>query len=172
MRYIVTLLTITSIIDSFGQELNGTINFAKDYSGYKMVEIIAKSLTRLDEKVYTKSDNSGHFNLKFYNGGHYQLSIKGPFEPDTTFNIDVPQHEILGLTISYPPKICPYELTKLTGICPDGSHTDNVVPIIYGLIIPDKELMIKVQKNEVELAGCMVTDCDPNWFCKTHDRRF
>lgn len=110
--------------------------------------------------------------MKLTNGGPYLLSIRGPFEPDTTFNINVQRNETLKLTIDYPPKICPYDKTKLTGICPEGNHKDNVIPIEYGLILGDEEFMKKVKNNQIELGGCMVTDCDPNWYCKTHDRRF
>ena len=173
MKYILTLLTTMLVTDSFGQELNGTINFTKEHRGFNMVEVTAKTIGQTKGTVvYAKSDSLGHFNLKLEESGNYRVSVSGPFEPDTTFNVSIRQNETLDLTISYPPKLCPYEEAKTTGVCPDGKHKDNVVPIIYGLIIGDEEFMKKVEKNEVELGGCMVTDCDPNWYCKTHARRF
>ncbi len=174
MRVILTILTMALSLDSFGQVINGTISFIKDNNEYNIVWVTAKAIkqTKDKESKMAKSDSLGHFKIEFEESGQYQLSVNGPFEPDTTFLVDVRQSETLELTISYPPKICPYEKSKMTGICPEGNHKDYVIPIEYGLIVGDEEFMKKVKNNEVELGGCMVTDCDPNWYCTTHDRRF
>lgn len=173
MKAILTLLITTLSLHSFGQVLDGAINFTKDSHGYNIAWVTAKGIEQANTKsVTTKSDSLGRFKITFEQSGQYRISINGPDEPDTTFNITVGKNETLKLTVNYPPKICPYEKAKSTGICPESNHKDNVVPIIYGLIIMDKEFMKKVENKEVELGGCLVTTCDPKWYCKTHDRRF
>lgn len=173
MKVILTLFMIMVSVDSFAQELNGAINPTKNNHSLNFFWVTAKGIKQANNKSQsTKADSLGHFKIKFEEGGEYRISIKGSDEPDTTFYLNVGQHETINLTINYPPKVCPYEKAKSTGICPEGTHKDNIVPIIYGLIIADKEFLKKVESHEVERGGCLVTTCDPNWYCKTHDRRF
>jgi hypothetical protein len=49
--------------------------------------------------------------------------------------------------------------------CPYG-HTDNIIPIVYGM--PGKNLMEKAKKGKIHLGGCIITDCDPRFYCSLH----
>jgi hypothetical protein len=55
-------------------------------------------------------------------------------------------------------------------VCQIGNHTDSVIPIVYGL--PREKLMKKADKGKVKLGGCLVTECDPKWYCKKHKKSF
>jgi hypothetical protein len=49
--------------------------------------------------------------------------------------------------------------------CPHG-HTDNIIPIVYGL--PGKHLIEKAKKGKIHLGGCIISDCDPRFYCSIH----
>ena len=51
-----------------------------------------------------------------------------------------------------------------TPLCPKCGSSE-VVPIAYGM--PGSELVEAYERGEVELGGCVVTDRDPEWHCKT-----
>ena len=48
--------------------------------------------------------------------------------------------------------------------CPECGTTDVVVPILYGY--PSDEAMAAVERDEIVLAGCMVGDVDPSFYCR------
>jgi hypothetical protein len=54
--------------------------------------------------------------------------------------------------------------------CPNGNHSDNLIPIVYGL--PGKKSRRKSENGKIKLDGCIVTGCDPKWYCKQHDLEF
>jgi len=66
-----------------------------------------------------------------------------------------------NLEIVYPDPCIPAEK-----VCPYG-HKDNIVPIVYGM--PGAETMKMAEQGLVHLAGCVVSDCDPRWYCKAHE---
>jgi len=173
MRLILTCLTIVISANLAGQQLRGKINYTRTNPVSSIIWVTATNINKPKSKpLSVRSDSLGYFNLFVNKSSEYQLSISGMFEPDTTFNIKLKKDSTVEIKIDYPPKICPYEKTKLTGICPTGNHKDNVIPIVYGLVAGPKSFFRKVKKGKIELGGCVVTGCDPNWHCKTHDRRF
>ncbi len=54
--------------------------------------------------------------------------------------------------------------------CPVCQKHDEVIPIIYGE--PRKRLFKDSLKGKVRLGGCVISDCDPNWFCKRDEKEF
>ena len=48
--------------------------------------------------------------------------------------------------------------------CPECGKSDVVVPILYGY--PSDEAMEAAERDEIVLAGCMVSDLDPNYYCR------
>lgn len=69
------------------------------------------------------------------------------------------------LTIFYPGP-CQFIYNKdFKPKCPFG-HKDNIVPIVYGL--PNKHHMNQSRKGKIHLGGCMITDCDPRFYCRLH----
>ena len=53
--------------------------------------------------------------------------------------------------------------------CP-SCNTNNVVPIVYGM--PGSDLEEQEQRGEIILGGCIVTDNDPELYCKDCGREF
>ena len=60
------------------------------------------------------------------------------------------------------------DATQETGVCPDGRHTDQVIPIIYGE--PSQELFEQADSGLVYLGGCELAD--EQWYCKKHEKAF
>lgn len=54
-------------------------------------------------------------------------------------------------------------------ICP-YCNSSNVIPIVYGY--PGAELVEKSERGEVKLGGCVVTDNDPDRYCKDCGKEF
>lgn len=52
-------------------------------------------------------------------------------------------------------------------VCSEG-HTDGIIPIIYGKIA----LRRSKEPDEFLAGGCMVSDCDPKYYCKWHKTKF
>ena len=48
--------------------------------------------------------------------------------------------------------------------CPECGKNDVVVPIMYGY--PSDEAMAAAERDEIVLAGCMVGDRDPSYYCR------
>ena len=53
-------------------------------------------------------------------------------------------------------------------ICPRCGNT--MIPILYGLAVPDDELMEQLRKGEVHLGGCVV-DPHRRFHCNTCEGR-
>ncbi|MBK7131083.1 MAG: hypothetical protein IPM74_11270 [Crocinitomicaceae bacterium] len=53
--------------------------------------------------------------------------------------------------------------------CPH-QHQDSIIPIVYGY--PSEELFNQSDSGLVMLGGCMISDCDPYWYCKKHNLSF
>jgi|GEM_PF-3866626 len=172
VKSFLTILTLTLLLtqELTGQELSGTINFWK----YKEIPpegilVIAKSVAK-DALISTSTNNLGQFTLKLQDEGNFQIWIKSILEPDTTFNVKLKRDSIVNIYVEYPPKICPYDKTRFSKMCPQGGHTNNIIPIAYGL--PTGATFRRAKRNEVFLGGCIVTDCDPSWYCGTHKLTF
>lgn len=48
--------------------------------------------------------------------------------------------------------------------CPECGKTDVVVPILYGY--PSDEAMAAAEREEIVLAGCLVRDLEPSYYCR------
>ena len=53
--------------------------------------------------------------------------------------------------------------------CP-SCNSNNVVTIVYGM--PSSELEEQAQRGEIILGGCVVTENDPELYCKDCGREF
>ena len=86
--------------------------------------------------------------------GHKRIII-GFLKPNDTTDIEIN----FSLTCKY----AKYENNK---ICPICKKEDKVIPIVYGLIAEVTRKGESGNKNEYKSGGCIITECDPNWFCK------
>lgn len=48
--------------------------------------------------------------------------------------------------------------------CLECGKSDAVVPILYGF--PSAGAMEAAERDEIVLAGCMVGDADPSYYCR------
>lgn len=119
----------------------------------------------------TMTDSEGKFQLKKLSPGFYtlfidQVGFRREFIMDS---IRVFKDSTVQLEVDYPgPCRFVYENGKKPQ-CPDG-HYDSIIPIVYGK--PLRETAEKAEKGLVHLGGCMVTDCDPQYYCTIHKKEF
>lgn len=105
--------------------------------------------------------------------GQYKIRISGqgqiPQIIDSIF-VKEGQQLVLSFHIDGP---CLYDHpVGYVPVCPQ-KHRDNIVPILYGLIVTKVEKFKKDKDDlEVRYGGCVVTGCDPQFYCKQHDIEF
>jgi len=68
---------------------------------------------------------------------------------------------------------CKYNYTD-SKICPRCNDSIKVIPIRYGLVIRNSKRHRKLnnRRSKVYYGGCIVTGCDPHWYCKKHRLKF
>jgi hypothetical protein len=98
--------------------------------------------------------------------GNYILLIHHTFDRDKyKSNIAVLENHTTEILIEYP-GACSYVYPKrYKPKCPYG-HTDQIIPIVYGL--PGPKLLQKSKEGRVQLGGCIISDCDPHYYCRVH----
>jgi hypothetical protein len=89
-------------------------------------------------------------------------------------------------SIQYIKKPCPYQ-DKGNKVCPVCKKDDKVIPIVYGLIAEIKPkdtdensinvngLRItskEIKKKKYKSGGCVIKECQPNWFCQRDEKEF
>lgn len=72
------------------------------------------------------------------------------------------------------PSTCEYDKSKNDKTCPVCGKKDEVIPVEYGLMVYKNErARLKFEKNPTfYAAGCEITCCDPNWYCKRDKKLF
>jgi hypothetical protein len=80
--------------------------------------------------------------------------------------------------------VCPYTTSKKKHKCPTCEKRNQVIPISYGYWlratfinkdgheVDRKGKKIKPKKNSSFPGGCVITDCQPNWYCERDQTKF
>jgi hypothetical protein len=124
-------------------------------------------VTLADQKIERSTDFDGVFNIDSLPKGIYQISISYPgYNGGDITSIINSQDTVIELLIELPFP-CPQGHGS---ICPICKKEDQVIPIEYG--IPRKRLVRKAKRGKVKLGGCVIKDCDPDWYCKRDDKEF
>jgi len=89
------------------------------------------------------------------------IIITGFLEPNETVEIKIPY------SLS-----CKYDKSVNNKTCPICKKSDEVIPISYGLIIEIAKKGEDKKGKEYRAGGCVVSECDPNWYCKRDDYEF
>ena len=112
--------------------------------------------------------NDGSFSLKNITNGVYKLAVKQlGFRDVTTDSVIVSDGKITNVSIPYP-QPCPFVYAKgRKPKCP-GGHTDKIIPIVYGL--PSVKTMKRSKEGLIYLGGCIISGCDPHYYCTIHKR--
>lgn len=150
---------------------NGTLKgIIKDgLSSENSPGISIELLRKLDKKFIagTVSDSIGKFQIKNIPSGVYDLKFSQiGFNEYTLSDVKISPDSTTFLDIRFP---CPFGEVKSKKECPLG-HKDEIMKIVYGL--PSKKTLKKAEKGKIKLGGCIVTGCDPIWYCKKHKIRF
>lgn len=136
-------------------------------------DFVSAQVYLVDTKIRTQSDLDGNFKLHSIPVGIYDLKIITTVftsfsrRDSVLIPVKVSQDTVINLSIDFPPP-CSYNKENI--ICPICHKKDKVIPIIYGL--PIKKTMKKAKKGKLRLGGCMVSDCDPYWYCKRDEKEF
>jgi len=111
---------------------------------------------------------SGSYMIKDIKEGSYNLEFFSFESRSRRLYIDsviVINDSITSLKVVYPGP-CKFNYPKdFVPVCP-YHHSDKIVKIIYGY--PTAKTMGKAKKGLIHLGGCMVTDCDPQYYCTIH----
>jgi hypothetical protein len=71
-----------------------------------------------------------------------------------------------NIELPYSPT-CKYLKSINNKNCPNCNKQDKVIPILYGLIAETGK-----NKKKYKAGGCVVSDCQPNWFCERDKLEF
>ena len=164
MKTFGTFLLLIIAITAYGQSgLKGHVTY-DDNNPFVGLDI--EVLNQDSTVALTHTDMNGDYLINNLKPGLYTLRIRFiGFRERIIKNVSIASNEIRQFDFTHPGPCI--ESVK---ICPSGNHTDNLIPIAYGL--PGKRLMKKYKKGKVRLGGCIVTDCDPMWYCKEHAIEF
>ena len=116
----------------------------------------------------TTTDSNGNFLLEHVPEGTYNLKIRTLTYPEKTIEaINIQGDTIIELNILFPPE-CKYNHKNMT--CPVCNKKDEVVPVVYGM--PTEKTMREADQGKVKLGGCVISGCDPKWYCKRDETWF
>jgi hypothetical protein len=63
---------------------------------------------------------------------------------------------------------CPYNYPAAHRPACVGDHTDRLLPIVYGR--PASQTQRLAQQGKVVLRGCLISGCDPRYYCTIHKK--
>jgi Carboxypeptidase regulatory-like domain len=116
-----------------------------------------------DDKVInsSKTNENGEFKIIKVPQGKYKVIIRFyDREALLSEQIEIASNKTTKLNGTFP-----NQCETIEKRCPRG-HVDLLISIHYGL--PSSELMTDANMGKVRLGGCIVTHCDPKWYCKKH----
>lgn len=96
------------------------------------------------------------------------LSIRPRSYPSNVrYRIVVDERKTENLELEYSP-VCEYKRSESDKRCPTCHKRNKVIPVVYGLVIFTKKRAAKKYYG----GGCVVRDCQPNWFCQRDATQF
>jgi hypothetical protein len=168
MGWLVLLFaTILSALPSAAQTyvLSGQIVDSQTNSGLPGATVLLKQDTLVVAGCSTNQD--GRFLLNMPRRQDYSIEVKLLGYRPRTIQLTGSVANPAPLRILMP-GFCPYAYKRGTVPPCVGGHTDQVVPIVYGL--PDAKTMEKAKGGKLHLGGCNLTGCDPKYYCLEHKR--
>lgn len=145
--------------------LKGNVNHGVDFSPSYGVTI---SLENDSLGAYGDfSDSTGYYEVENIPIGKYTLKLAFIGYPEHIIqDFEIFKDSTLNLNINYP---CPNGENISKKVCPHG-HKDKIIRIVYGY--PTLRMMRKEKRGKIHLGGCIVSECDPKWYCKIHKIEF
>lgn len=169
MKIVITILLICSNNLTFCQtgKVKIDITIADTVKPY-FLDIFVDKEKKLASKI-TVVEN-GSYLIKDLSEGYYKFEFHSIESRSRRLYIDsvkVFNDSITILKVIYP-EPCKFSYKQsLTPICP-YNHTDKIVKIFYGF--PNKKMMKKAKKGLIHLGGCIISNCDPQYYCIVHKK--
>lgn len=155
------IVALISVLNSQTGTIKGHIYDRREKAGLAFANVWLHGT-----ELGTASDVDGNFILDNIPEGTYDLVIMYVGYGDTTLSgINIKSGDITEVYAQLP-RPCKYENGQENNICPICNKSDKVVPIIYGLPVT------RLDKKRNYYAGCIVSDCDPTWYCKRNEYKF
>lgn len=127
----------------------------------------------------TAVDDSLNFAFENLPKGRIKITLnpRSPGKPISIYE-RVKNNKTLNLNIDYSIS-CEYDKSIDNKVCPICQKEDKVIPIVYGLVMKEAIVIDKdgkpFNKNKKRTyfpGGCIVTECDPNWYCERDKNQF
>ena len=146
------------LTDDHNRAFVGKILDAKDSSVVAWAAVYTDNSQNAEQHTY----DDGRFFDHRLNAGLHTFRIQLETYRDTTYSLVYDPAIDSTYTFYYNIR-CDYDQSGTKHDCPQCKKQDEVVPIVYGY--PAPETMAKAERREIYLGGCMVSHCDPHWFC-------
>lgn len=165
MKPLATVAFLFLITFSFGQITQADRIVVNVTANYKPANI---ELIKNKNKISSFSSNGGKLTYRGLETAYYSVLVSGTRQIIAkTDSVFVQNGQLLELNIMLD-GTCLYDYpADSTPICPEN-HTDNIIPIVYGLVARTNGS----KNKEIHLGGCIVSDCDPKYYCKAHQKTF
>lgn len=163
IQYITLILILLTSMSVHGQfsTIDGQVYDRTEKQGLAFANIWLEGTNK-----GASTDVNGKFEIDSISPGTYNIRSSYIGYGDTTLsNVKINNDTILiiYLGLSEP---CKYNDHRNNKTCPVCGKENRVIPIVYGLIIG------KLNKRKFYFAGCIITSCDPNWYCKRDKYKF
>ena len=166
MKKLFYILICLCLLDSISGQTSEIYGKVKTTQTKEVLPFALISLKQDTATIATTSvDLDGNYKLTIKNAGTYTLITQTLDAKDIKLlTIEANEKKEIDLFIPVP---CqgPYSSPVK---CPDGLHTDNIVPMVYGLAT--KKMFRQAAKGKIVLGGCFPS-CE-KYYCKTHKKAF
>jgi hypothetical protein len=167
--YILCFLASFKPAPQFGR-IEGKLDFVDDIVSRQGIVVLLNIGDSVVDRTY--ANEQGYFQFESVPIGVYSINIKQiGYRTVSVDEVRVLEGSIVKMTIQFPhPLPCPYNYSSdFQPRCIRG-HTDNIIPMVYGM--PSKRTLKKAKKGKIHLSGCNVSDCDPKFYCVIHKIEF
>ena len=171
----VWLLFLFLISFSFGHsqtgKITGKVNLLDRENKSLLLDSTYVILTSKNIYDSTKLDVDFSFHFDNLLSDTFYISFSRRSYPyDSRYVIYLRNSENEKVNIDYS-STCPYDKIK-DGVCPICKMKDEVIPIHYGLITSKIEKDKKPSKRKYYPGGCVISDCQANWYCERDKKEF
>jgi hypothetical protein len=149
----------------FGQTVQTDKVFMEAKANYKPATV---ELFKRKDQILSMQSHGGKLKFRNLETDYYSFLISGRGQLTVrTDSILVQKGQLLELNVALNgPCLYDHPVDKIPA-CPKN-HTDNIIPIVYGLIGQTTDS----KDDEIHLGGCIMSDCDPKYYCKKHQIEF
>ena len=167
MKYWVVLLFLFRAGHAVGQgtSIMGKVKDMESQHGFPAATLLFKQ----SEVAVTgaSTDSAGHFRVASIAPGTYDVEIQAfGFRTKTVRGVDVTVSS--GPLVLDFPGPCTFLYSGNQRPACVGGHTNHLLPIVYGL--PSKKAMARAKAGKIHLGGCLITGCDPRYYCPLHKK--